>query len=144
MRRHASLIPLSREHHEVLILAQLIKKDGPQYKGLPDTPEGKTEFALDLFEKKIRPHFEKEEIILKRVEQYHEAIAALGAVIIKEHAAITALFAKLKEGGAEEELLDETGVLLELHVRKEERELFPAIQQYCPEEVLQQLDSIHA
>jgi Hemerythrin HHE cation binding domain len=139
MRRHPTLIPLSREHHEVLILSQLIKNDGPQYKGLPETTEGKREFALKLFSKNIRPHFEKEEALLKQVTHYHESIASLAAVIINEHRQIETLFARLENDSETASILDETGVLLEAHIRKEERELFPAIQQYCPEEILQQL-----
>lgn len=140
MKRHPSLIPLSREHHEVLILAQLIKSGGPQYKGLPETAEGKKEFALSLFEKNIRPHFEKEEAILKQVAHYHESIAALCITILNEHRQLETLFTQLRNGGETEALLNETGILLEAHIRKEERELFPAIQQYCPEEILQQLN----
>lgn len=139
MKRHPSLIPLSREHHEVLILSQLIQKGGPQYKGLPDTLEGKIEFAMTLFVKKILPHFEKEEAILKKVAHIHSTITVLTDVIVKEHREIEGLFAQLCSGSELEAILDQIGILLEAHVRKEERELFPAIQQYCPEEILQQL-----
>ena len=41
MKRHEALAPLSREHHGTLILAQLLKKGAPVYKGLPDTDTGK-------------------------------------------------------------------------------------------------------
>lgn len=139
MKRHPSLIPLSREHHEVLILSQLIQKGGPQYKGLPETLEGKKEFAMTMFAKKILPHFEKEEAILKKVTHIHETITVLTDVIVKEHREIETLFAQLSSGSEMEAILDQIGILLEVHVRKEERELFPAIQQYCSEEILQQL-----
>jgi iron-sulfur cluster repair protein YtfE (RIC family) len=143
MKRHPSLIPLSREHHEVLILAQLLKPNAPHYKGLPHTMEGKKEYALALFQKSIKPHFEKEEAVLKRTAGYHETIAALGEAISNEHRQLTALFQQLQNGTATETVLQQTGLLLESHIRKEERELFPAIQQFCPETVLMELNSIH-
>jgi len=34
MKRHEALAPFSREHHGALILAQVMKKGAPAYKGI--------------------------------------------------------------------------------------------------------------
>ena len=54
MKRHEALAPLSRDHHEALILSQLLKKDSPAYKGLPVTVEGKVNYAVGFFEKNLK------------------------------------------------------------------------------------------
>ena len=51
MKRHESLAPLSREHHEGLILAQLLKKGAPAYRGLPTDLAGKLSYAREMFER---------------------------------------------------------------------------------------------
>lgn len=139
MKRHPSLVPLSREHHDALILAQLIKKNAPVYKGLPQTVEGKKEYALAMYESHLLPHFKKEEAILKQVEGCHQSIDQLATIIIAEHKELAALFRQLGSDPDTASVLDKTGHLLESHIRKEERELFPLIQEYCSEEILQQL-----
>jgi lambda repressor-like predicted transcriptional regulator len=64
MKRHIALIPLSHEHHDALILARLIQKGAPVYKGLPTELAPKAEYALDLYEKKLKTHFIREEEII--------------------------------------------------------------------------------
>ncbi len=139
MKRHPSLVPLSREHHEALILAQLVKKNAPAYKGLPETVGGKKQYALAMFSNHLLPHFKKEEMILEQVAGCHQSIAQLAAVIITEHKELAALFNSLETAPDTASVLDKTGYLLESHIRKEERELFPLIQEHCTEEILQQL-----
>ena len=139
MKRHHSLVPLSREHHDALILAQLIKKNAPGYNGLPQTVEGKKEYALAMFKSHLLPHFKKEEKILQQVKDCHKDIGELAAVIITEHKELAYLFSLLEESADTAAVLDKTGYLLESHIRKEERKLFPMIQEYCSEEILQQL-----
>ena len=65
MKRHEALAPLSREHHEALILAQLLKKGVPAYKGLPTDTAGKISYARQLYADKLRRHFLDEEKILE-------------------------------------------------------------------------------
>ncbi len=139
MKRHPSLVPLSKEHHDALILAQLVKKNAPVYKGLPETVEGKKDYALAMFCNHLLPHFKKEEAILQQVEGCHQSIDRLAGIIIEEHKELVVLFSQLESDPDTASVLDKTGYLLESHIRKEERELFPLIQEYCSEEILQQL-----
>jgi iron-sulfur cluster repair protein YtfE (RIC family) len=141
MKRHEALIPLSRDHHEALILAQLLKTDAPDYAGLPTTVVEKSAYALNMFNKNLQPHFLSEEKILSVVKDCHPDITKLAAEILWEHRQLTDLFLSLNASTATETALNMIGNELEAHIRKEERILFPMIQQHCPEEILQSLIS---
>jgi iron-sulfur cluster repair protein YtfE (RIC family) len=136
MKRHQALAPLSREHHGALLLAQLLKKDAPVYKGLPALPEEKLIYAVSFFKDNLQTHFIKEEELLAKVKQYHPEIEKLTGEINNEHRQLTTLFNTLDKENNRIDLLDELGKALESHIRKEERVLFPLIQKHCPEEVL--------
>ena len=140
MKRHKALAPLSREHHDALILAQLLKKNTPAYRGLPTAPKEKAVFALGMFTTTLQQHFIKEEFMLDKVNEYHDEIKNLTLEIVQEHKQLTATFMSLESGNDLEETLDTLGKALERHIRKEERILFPLIQQYCPNEILNAIE----
>lgn len=139
MKRHEALAPLSREHHGTLILAQLLKKNAPVYKGLPTHAAGKAAYALQQFEELIKKHFQQEEIMLEKAKDCHDDIKNLAAEIIQEHQHLTALFLSMNTALVTEETMDRLGNALENHIRKEERVLFPLLQQHCSEALLQQI-----
>jgi iron-sulfur cluster repair protein YtfE (RIC family) len=136
MKRHETLAQLSREHHGALLLAQLLKKDAPAYKGLPTLPEEKLIYAVNFYKANLQAHFIKEEELLAKVKQYHPELEKLTVEINNEHRQLTTLFNTLDKENNRIDLLDALGKALESHIRKEERVLFPLIQQYCPEEIL--------
>jgi len=142
MKRHESLAPLSREHHDALILAQLLKRNAPVYKGLPTTVTDKAAYAAKMYHNDLKKHFEKEELLLEKVTALDPAIAGIGEEIIKEHRMLTTLFLSIDETSDQEATLNELGNELDAHIRKEERVLFPLIQKHCPEELLQELGSL--
>ena len=139
MKRHEALAPLSREHHAALILAQLIKKGAPVYKGLPTDAEGKTIYAINFYKHDLVLHFSKEEAILEKVKHTDAAIAKLTEEIIAEHTELKNRFLSLTAATEKATALDELGYMLEAHIRKEERVLFPLIQEHCSEEILSHL-----
>ncbi|MEO7308227.1 MAG: hemerythrin domain-containing protein [Ferruginibacter sp.] len=139
MKRHEALAPLSREHHSTLLLAQLLKKNAPEYKGLPVNPADKAEYALQQFEEIIKAHFQHEEAMLEKVKDCHAEIQTLAAEIIEEHHLLTALFYSLSAATDPEDIMDKLANALQEHIRKEERVLFPLIQEHCSEELLQQI-----
>ena len=61
MKRHQALIPLSQDHHHGLLLAQLLKRNAPEYHGLPNDLLGKMQFAIEMFHKELDHHFRDEE-----------------------------------------------------------------------------------
>jgi iron-sulfur cluster repair protein YtfE (RIC family) len=137
MKRHETLTPLSREHHGALILARLLQKNAPAYKGLPQDDEAKAKYAINYFKTDLQEHFNKEETLLHYVKKYNRAIEVLTGEIILEHLQLAAMFEVLENTKELKVVLDKLGRMLEDHIRKEERILFPLIQEHCPENVLQ-------
>lgn len=144
MKRHDSLAPLSREHHDALILAQLLKKSAPVYKGLPTTAADKAGYAVKMFHDDLEEHFHKEEAMLKEVKHVHESISKLADEIFEDHQQLTGLFLSLNNTADQEAVLNELGNKLDAHIRKEERILFPLIQEHCSEEQLKKIQPLLA
>ena len=140
MKRYETIAPLSREHHSALILAQLLKKGAPVYKGLPTTAKDKALYAIEMYRSTLQQHFKKEEALLYLVKGYHDEINKMTLQIIKEHIQLTEAFISLDSTIELEEKMDALGKALDRHIRKEERVLFPLIQQYCPAEILSGID----
>ena len=138
MKRHEALITFSREHHQALILAQLLKKDAPLYKGLPETTEDKAGYAVRFFETDLQLHFDKEEMVFELVKNSHGNINTLIKELLDEHHILRALFASLRQPEDLTDKMNSTGKLLADHIRKEERVLFPLLEKYCSEEQLRQ------
>ena len=132
MKRHESIAPLSREHHANLILAQLLKSDVEDYKGLPSSPEDKRTYALDIYYKEIKNHFLKEEKVFDLISHHEELFRALSE-LKEEHKIISDYFENLPLDDSLPEKLNELGIALDNHIRKEERIVFPLIQQVCSE-----------
>jgi iron-sulfur cluster repair protein YtfE (RIC family) len=139
MKRHETLAPLSRDHHEALILAQLLKKDAPAYKNLPTETNEEAAYAVNFFITHLEKHFLQEENMLQQVKTYNEEIEKLTEEIINEHQYLKTIFLSLDKADNLSVTLDVLGTALENHIRKEERILFPLIQQHCPAEILNTL-----
>jgi iron-sulfur cluster repair protein YtfE (RIC family) len=139
MKRHASLVPLSRDHHAALILAQLLKKNAPAYTGLPTTITGKAEYALAFYETHLIKHFAQEEKMLQVLKIKGDAFKTLAAEIFSEHKRLSELFSRVKTATSQETVLNDLGVELDAHIRKEERVLFPLVEQSCNQDELKEL-----
>ncbi|MCB0369593.1 MAG: hemerythrin domain-containing protein [Bdellovibrionales bacterium] len=136
MKRHKNIIALSHDHHHGLMLAQLIKKNAPEYKGLPTDLIGKVNHVKDSWEKELNLHFENEEnILFPFVKGKDEEIDKLIEEVLEEHKLIESLVKKLDTHSDIESTLDQLGKALESHIRKEERELFQKIQLSFGEEL---------
>jgi len=141
MRRHEKLIPLSREHHEMLLLAQLLKKDAPPYKGLPCSLPEKLKYASGIFLSLIESHFQREEEMLFPVVMKASIANDLIEQLVAEHQKITQHFKKIISGTiADKKNVHNLAVLLESHIRKEERQFFQLIQQELPSHLLDNLN----
>lgn len=142
MKRHEALAPLSREHHESLILAQLLKINAPVYDGMPVLLNEKIEYALAVYNDHIKDHFKKEEAILDKLSGLNKELDWLIAEIKEEHKKVTGYFNSMDAVIPDIELMNSTGVALELHIRKEERLLFPLIQRICNEAMFREIENI--
>jgi hemerythrin-like domain-containing protein len=133
MKRHPSLAHLSRDHHGALILAKLLQKDAPAYKGLPTDTAGKAAYAINFYKNELIKHFDAEEKALSMVKGINANLDAQVQTIFDEHQQLHQSFKNMVPATAMPDELDETGKALEKHVRKEERELFPLIESSCTE-----------
>ena len=140
MKRHPALIPLSREHHGALILARLLQKDAPVYKGLPTDTQGKAEYAYKFYQEELVKHFEDEERVLKLVTGVESNLDLMIKTIYREHQELHKLFQSIDNHPDLTSHLDQIGKTLETHVRKEERELFPLMQETCNEDLMIKVD----
>ena len=141
IKRHKGLTPLSRDHHQGLILAQLIRKDAPQYKDLPKTISDKVKYTLSFYKDELVKHFKNEEDILyPAVKNNNNEIDSLFEEIISEHKKIKQLVVQLESVENKSDILNELGIMLESHIRKEERVLFDKIQNILTDKELMQLE----
>ena len=140
MKRHPALIPLSREHHGALILARLLQKDAPVYKGLPTDIQEKAEYAYKFYQEELVKHFEDEERVLKLVTGVDSNLDLMIKTIYSEHQELHKLFQSIDNHPDLTSHLDQIGKTLETHVRKEERELFPLMQETCNEDLMIKVD----
>jgi hemerythrin-like domain-containing protein len=131
--RHPSLIPLSHDHHHGLALALRCRKQAlGQLKpmGAEGLRERSREFR-EFFEANLVNHFRAEEEVLfpelsARVPQSEEIIQLL----LREHEQIRSAIPNLNEEVGLAKLVFDLGDLLERHIRKEERELFPFFEEH--------------
>jgi hypothetical protein len=133
MKRHPALVPLSRDHHHALVIAQRLRRA---------TAETATEIAgafLSHWNAEEKLHFRLEEELLL------PAYAAHGD---PDHPAITRMLldhmlirrdAVRLAGMPSLELLHDLGARLADHVQLEEHEVFPLIEATIPEPDLQVL-----
>lgn len=144
MKRHPALVPLSREHHRCLVVAQLLKKDAADHAKLPSDPEGKKQYALEFFDHCLTAHMKAEEdILFKAVRGINAEIDALIDKLIEEHKELVKRMNELEIAEDLVEAMDQLGHLLAEHVRDEERKLFEKLQKACPEEELALLHFPH-
>lgn len=140
MKRHKSLISLSHDHHHGLMLAQLIKLGSPEFKGLPNTVAGKVRHTINFFQEHLIPHFRKEEeILFPSSKNKSNKIDCLVDELMQQHKTIYSLIDKLKSSNSPEVELNELGVLLDNHIRKEEREFFRLIEEHLSEDEFEKL-----
>ena len=126
-RRHESLIPLSREHHYGLLVCLRIHRGMEKHNTDLNWLSKRAETAVRFFETDLKSHFAVEEqIVFPAMADIGEAVRVVGE-LIEEHGRIIRLVQMLRsvEGIELASLLREFADLLEAHIRKEERVLFP-------------------
>ncbi|MFA6979907.1 MAG: hemerythrin domain-containing protein [Ignavibacteriaceae bacterium] len=140
MKRHSALINLSREHHAALILAQILKKDGPNFKDLPTDDEGKRNYTISFYKTDLAKHFQfEEEILFPFVNKQSDLLKEQTVQLISEHKKLKRLIQKLSTPEDVETMLDRIGMLLEKHIRFEERVYFQKVQEIFPDHELDKL-----
>lgn len=147
MKRHESLAPISRQHHEGLLAARLLQHGAPPYKGMPTTAAAKREYILNLLQRHLKPHFTLEEAtVFALAASFSEDLRQQTEELQAEHRQLETLIQALPHAteATLPDRLHEVGKLLEQHIRKEERVFFEQVQGDMSEQELQQLQELVA
>ena len=142
MKRHPSLAPLSRQHHPALMLSQLLKKNAPAYKGLPTDTEGKMLYATQFYHSDLVPHFADEEKVFDKLKNISPLLDVAIKEIVEEHVLLHQMFKDIPGQMDAAAYLDVLGHKLEKHIRKEDRELFPMIEQLVDEATMSSINDL--
>ena len=131
--RHPSLVPLSHDHHHGLALALRCRKQAlGQLK--PMGLKGLKELAQELrdfFANNLTRHFlAEEEALFPKMRELVPESAAMVDRLVREHQQLRDAVAWLDTQSGLSKLVFDFGDLLERHIRKEERELFPLFEQH--------------
>jgi len=148
LSRHASLHPLSHDHHHALVLARRLYQIGSEKGADPDDPNALAELAQRLlvaWTEDLEPHFREEEDVLLPLYARHKKPSEDPAVLqmLDDHAWFRDRIHRLREAAEEgaplASPLKEFGERLRDHVRHEERQVFERIQDALAESELEEL-----
>jgi hemerythrin-like domain-containing protein len=130
MKRSPELAPLSRDHHQALVVAQQLRR------ATDTTVDRVREAFLSFWDGQGRVHFRvEEEVLLPAYAAHGDPYEPVVARVLCDHVLIRKLAAEAAGGGSVE-LMHDLGTRLNAHVRLEERELFPMIESALPSDEL--------
>ncbi len=133
-KRHVSLQPLSREHHQALLLCWKFRQGFS--KGVE--PERMKKYAEWFWTSYLAPHFKAEEkTFFPILDKEHPGIIKA----LKQHKQLEAMFHSSDSDIAY--TLRQIAFELEQHIRFEERELFNDIQEAATPSQLEELAKLH-
>ena len=134
MKRHPALQALSRDHHQALVVARRLRRAGET-----DAADAQAAF-LEFWRSEGEEHFRVEEqVMLPRFADAGGAASDAIERVLLDHAEIRLRALRLRAGPVPPAALGELGTLLAEHVRLEERELFPAIEETLSDRQLRRL-----
>ena len=142
MKRHPALIPLSRDHHNGLVQALRLRRAATDADASARLVAAR-EF-VEFFRNEERLHLrgEEEELFPLFVRHVQSQPAPLREARV-QHLQLAGLARKLEialaAGIVDREPLDAAGELLDAHIRLEERQLFPLIEELVPDDELRRL-----
>lgn len=141
IKRHPALVNLSRDHYSGLLLSSVLKKDTPDFKNMPVSPADKVLYVQEKYKSELKEHFRaEEEILFPFVSGRLPEIDSLLKDLINDHRELELKINSLDSVPDLVNILNETGYLLESHIRKEERQLFQLIQENLTETELSDLE----
>ena len=126
--RHPSLVPLSHDHHHGLALAMRCRKQAlGQLKPMGGAGlRARAKEFSEFYRAHLVSHFRaEEEVLYPLLRAAVSSSAALLDELIHQHEQLRQGIAQLEAGGSLAKLIFDLGDLLERHIRREERELFP-------------------
>jgi hemerythrin-like domain-containing protein len=142
MKRHPALIPLSRDHHDGLVQALRLRRaaaDGDASARLAAARE-----FVEFFRNEERVHLRDEEeelfpLFLRHVQPQPAPLREARVQHMQLEGFARKLDIAVAAGSVDRETLHAAGELLDAHIRLEERQLFPLIEELVPDEELRRL-----
>ena len=128
IKRSEHIIQLSREHHFSLLFCWKVRngvKKGIDHDRI-------IKYILYFWKEHLLPHFSEEDILFEQVDD------AFVQRAYAEHRELNEILERLESANTEEKaiLIPKIADLVDNHVRFEERELFPHLEQSIPESQL--------
>lgn len=135
MKRNENLKTLSWEHHDGLVvsfrLQQGLKKNSNSHE--------MSQYILHVWNGILKHHFWQEEQIIKtKIMQSEKGIEYLNRML-DEHEKMKKLIENIKSDNSNLKIIEEFAILLNEHIRFEERQLFPLFEQEAGTEKLQEV-----
>jgi len=142
MKRHSALLPLSREHHAGLVQAVRLRRAAAE--GDASARLAAAREFVEFFRNEERVHLrDEEEELFPLFLRYVQSQPAPLREARVQHVQLEGFARKLEIGAAagitDRETLDAAGELLDAHIRLEERQLFPLIEELVPNDELGRL-----
>ena len=129
MEYHPCLLRLLDDHKQAFFLAQVCKKRRTQPQGIPTSPREKAVFVRGFFQSLMAVHLTlEEEILFNHVRIHARGMEPLLVELTMEHQRMAELLASLHDSGELADELEALGFFMEIHLRREETELFPVVQ----------------
>ncbi|WP_162415654.1 hemerythrin domain-containing protein [Cyclobacterium roseum] len=134
LKRHSSLIPISRDHHFGLLLVWKIRQ------GIKKQVETKrmVDYLYYFVQQHLEPHFQLEEEVLFGFLAKNDLMRKEAE---EQHASIRSHYTRIFEAGGDTERLSQFATELKAHIRFEERKLFQYMQVELLEEDLEKMEA---
>ncbi len=127
----------------MLLISRVLRSDVPGYRGMPNTASEKRDFLKGKMQELILEHFRKEEkFLFPYLEKRDRRFLELTDSLRTDHHNLKALYSGITKDDDNENILQQFALLLEEHIRKEERILFQMVQEILGEEELKNLQSL--
>jgi hemerythrin-like domain-containing protein len=134
MPRHPVLVRLSHDHHHGLALALRCRKQALgrlKPTGLAGLKERAEEFQVFVAQNLDRHFRAEEQVLFPSMRADIAESAGLIDDLLADHSRLRALLPRLEDESALAKVLFDAGDLLERHIRREERELFPMFEKHA-------------
>jgi hemerythrin-like domain-containing protein len=138
-KRHPSLVPLSRDHHDGLMLALRLRQGKKALlKDWSHDPAWQANYVVQFFRRHLVVHFEAEEkCLFPTMKKYSGESLTILETLLKQHEDMKARVERFKKPDTInlEDELKNFGDLLDRHIRIEEDDLFPLFEKSVPKEI---------
>lgn len=134
MKRHPALVALSHDHHEILLVARLLRRRGASVTGGGRLDERRQCQVVRQFEDGLRAHFRVEEGALRvAADDGEPRTCELLRMAAGAHRHLKRTLAAVRRGTVTGRELEQLGESLHGYVRQQERELFQELQRVLSE-----------